>query len=94
MTDTTYNPGATKSASYTGTAGAAEAVSKKTTKIRIYATTDCFIKITTAGTSATTSDMPLTGKIAEYFDCDPSSIVSFIQQSAGGTGYVTEMSKE
>ena len=91
--ETTYKPGQPRSVSYTGTAGEAEAVSAKTTKIRVYATTNCFIKISTAGTSATSSDMPLTAELAEYFDCEPDSIVSFIRQSSDGTGYVTDMSK-
>ena len=90
--DTTFKQGATKSVAYTGTAGTTAAVGSKTTKARIWATTDCFVRIGDSLT-ATTSDMPVAAGIPEYFDINPGQTVSFIQSQTGGSGYVTEMSK-
>lgn len=90
--DTTFKQGVTKSVAYTGTAGTIAAVGAKTTKVRVWCSTDAFVKIGDAPT-ATTSDMPMAAGIPEYFDITPGQKVSYIQSATGGTGYATEMSK-
>lgn len=90
--DTTFKPGRTINVAYTETAAATGAVSKTTTKIMIWCSTDAFIKVGSNPT-ATTSDMPITGKVPMFFDCTPEDKVSAIQQGSNGTVYVTEMSK-
>ena len=89
-------PAATISVAYTGTAGTTAAVGGASTTdsnvVRVIATTDCFITITTVGTAAVaTSGMYLPALTPEYFSCPPSAKVSAIQVSAGGTIYVTPM---
>ena len=75
---------------YTGTAGVTAAVNKDATCIRIVSTTDCFIEITVAGTSAVANTgMYLPAFVPEYFDCPPKAKVSAIQVSAAGSIYVT-----
>lgn len=90
-TETTYKQGRTISTAYTGTKGDI-IVPAGVSKIRVLASTDAFVAIG-AGAVATTASMPVTGKVYEYFDCSPGDIVSFIQSSSNGTGYVTLMSK-
>jgi hypothetical protein len=81
-----------QSVAYTGTAGTiANAVGSQTYKVRVVATTDCYIKIDN-GPTATTSDTLLPGLSAEYFTITPGQKVSAIQVSAGGTLNVTEIS--
>jgi hypothetical protein len=83
---------ASLTASYTGTAGTTVAVDKDATCIRVIATTDCFIEITTAGTAAVANTgMYLPALVPEYFDCPAEARVSAIQVSAGGSIYVTPM---
>lgn len=76
---------------YTGTAGTiANAAASGTTKVRVCATTDCWIKIDNSPT-ATTSDTLLPGLSAEYFLITPGQKVSAIQVASGGTLSVTEI---
>lgn len=83
--------GTVQSVAYTGTAGTiANAITGGIQKVRLYATTDCFVKISSAGTAATTSDTPLPGLTVEYVTVAAGEKVSAIQSSAGGTIYVTE----
>lgn len=91
--ETTFKQGITQTVSYTGTAGTISAVSGTTTKVRIYSTTDSFVKIGDNPT-ADTSDMPVSAGIPEYFDIEPGQKVSFVRSSIDGDGYVTEMSKK
>lgn len=90
--DTTFIMGKTNTVVYTGTAGTTIASSKTTTKMRLYTTTNAFFKVG-ANPTATTSDVPITAGIPEYVDCSAEDKVSFIQSSANGTGYMTEVSK-
>lgn len=59
--------------------------------IRVILTTAGYIKISAAGTAATTNDVYMPAGIPEYFACTANSFVSAIQDSAGGTLHVTEM---
>ena len=80
-----------QSVAYTGTAGTiASGISPSVNKIRVVATTDCYIKIDN-GPTATTSDTLLPGLAAEYFTVTPGQKVSAVQVSAGGTLNVTEI---
>lgn len=82
--------GASVKVAYTGTAGTTAALSPDTKVIRVMATTDCFIRISPAGTAAVADvDMYLPAYVAEYFEGQPSVKVSAIQVSTGGTIYVT-----
>lgn len=91
MGETSYLPGITQSKAYTGTAAAID-TKLTTTKVRIWASTDCFVAFG-ASPTATSSDMPITALQPEYFDITPGHKISAIRQSASGTLYVTEMSK-
>jgi hypothetical protein len=83
-------PAASVKVAYTGTAGTTSAVSANAVAVRIVATTDCFIEISTAGTAAVAdTGLYLPALVPEYFSCPPSAKVSAIQVSSGGTVYVT-----
>ena len=83
-------PAASLTVAYTGTAGTTAAVSANASVVRVIATTDCFIEITTAGTAAVANTgLYLPALTPEYFFCPPSAKVSAIQVSSGGTLYVT-----
>jgi len=68
------------SASGTTTAGFNTGVRKA----RVVVTADSYIKISSAGTAATTADAYLPGLAAEYFTVSPGEKVSAIQVSSGG----------
>src|SRR5690242_2397770 len=91
--ETTFKPGATQSVGFTGTAGTiTNPVAQGTRVVRVYTTSDAFIRISADGSAATTSDMPLPGGTAEYFQITGNiGKVSAVQISASGTLYVTEM---
>ena len=83
--------GTVQSVAYTGTAGTiATGISTGTSKVRVVATTDCYIKIDNSPT-ATTSDTLLPGLSAEYFTITPGQKVSAVQVTTGGTINVTEI---
>jgi hypothetical protein len=82
-----------QSVAYTGTAGTiANAVGSYTKAVRVYCTTDAFVKISQSPT-ATSADVPISAGIPEYFAIHPGEKVSAIQQSAGGTLHVTELTQ-
>lgn len=89
MTFGTPMPAASKTVSYTGTAGTTAAVSANATVVRVIATTDCFIEIGENPTAVANSGMYLPALTPEYFSCPPSAKVSAIQVSSGGSIYVT-----
>ena len=60
--------------------------------VRLYSSTDCFIKFGDKGTLvATTSDMPLKATTPEYFNMRGNSFISAVRSTASGNLYVTEM---
>ncbi|MBI1275376.1 hypothetical protein GC177_05325 [bacterium] len=63
--------------------------------VRIISTTDCFVKIGNSGDSpsATVNDMFVKAGVPEVFTIAPGAKVAFIQSSAGGAGYVTELTQ-
>lgn len=84
--------GTHQSASYTGTAGTiTNVVGTQTYKVRVFVTTDAYIKIDNAPT-ATTGDVYLTGLSPEYFTITPGQKVSAIQVASAGSLHVTEIS--
>lgn len=89
---TSYKPGTTQNVAYTGTHGVITNPVGRT-QIRVYCTTDAFIVIGAAPVATAAAGMPVTGKIPEVYDCEQGDKVSAIQQSAGGTLYVTALAK-
>jgi hypothetical protein len=81
-------PGASQVVAYTGTAANSTAMAASI--VRLYATTDCFVKISQAGTAATASDMILPATSVEYFVCHGGDIISVIQSSGAGSLYITQ----
>lgn len=89
-----FKPGTTQTVAYTTSAGTiTNPISDGVQVIRVWLTTAGFIKISTAGTSATTSDIPMPATTPEYFIVPPGSKVSGIRSASDGTLYVTEMSR-
>jgi len=80
-----FKPGTTQNVGYTGTAGTiSNAVG--TSLARVYCTTDAFVAV---GETATSASMPVAAGVPEYVACDPNDTISAIQQTGGGTLYVT-----
>lgn len=89
---TSYRFGTVHTVAYTGTHGVISGViSNGVYQARIYCTTDAHVLVGTAPT-ATTSSTPVTGGVPEYINVNPGEKVSAVQQSAGGTLFVTELS--
>lgn len=90
---TTFRPGTTQTVTISGTSAAvSNAFGSSTHTIRIVSTTNCHY--TLAGTpTATTSHPYLPAGAIEYIDVSPGEKIAFIQNAAGGTAYVTEVSK-
>jgi hypothetical protein len=82
-----FPPGPTQTVNYTGTA-AATANPVGSTFVRIVCTTAAFVSFGTTPV-ATTADLYLPANLPEWFPIDPAYKVSIIQQSAGGSAYVT-----
>jgi hypothetical protein len=83
-------PVVTQTVAYTGTAAASSAFSTTTAMVRLRATTDCFIRFSTAGTAAAATDAFLPASETQDFAVRPSDRVSAIQSAANGTLYVSE----
>jgi hypothetical protein len=83
--------GTHQSVAYTGTAGTvANTVTAGVYKVRVCATSACYIVIGVSPT-ATTAGVYVPADTVEYFTCMPGEKVSAIQLSAGGTLHVTEI---
>lgn len=86
-------PGATAKVSYTASsARTSAAVSTRNgpVLVRLWATTDCFVKVGGSTVTAQAGDMPVTAKVAQEIVMPADGYVAAIQQSAGGDLYVTE----
>jgi|SRR6188768_1795773 len=88
-----YRLGAHQKVAFTGTAGTTTAIASGVNVIRVCATSAGYIKLSTAGTAATVSDIFMPAGIVEYFIVDPGTRVSAIQDTAGGNIHVTELSR-
>jgi len=83
-------PASSVTVSYTGTAGTTTAMPANANVVRVVATTDCFIEITSAGTAAVAdTGMFLPANSPEYFACPPLAKVSAIQYITAGSIKVT-----
>lgn len=86
-----FKLGTTQKVAYTGTAGTiASGVGATTELVRVWCSSDAHVAVG-ANPTATTSDMPVTGGLGEIFALAPGDKISAIQQSEGGTLYVTEL---
>jgi len=84
--------GTHQNVAYTGTAGTvANVCTAGVQKVRVVATTACYITIGVSPT-ATTAGIYLPADTPEYFTISAGEKVSAIQLSAGGTLHVTEVS--
>jgi hypothetical protein len=59
--------------------------------VRLIATSDCHVKFSPTGGSATTSDMFLKAGVAEYFSMKGDQYIAVIQATAGGNLFITNM---
>jgi hypothetical protein len=83
--------GTVQNVSYTGTAGTTtNGATNGIQKVRLLATTDCYVKVSAAGTAATSSDTYLPALSAEYLTITSGEKVSAIQVASAGTLNVTE----
>ena len=73
-------------------AATTNAVSANTHHVRIVSTTACHY-VTGKTPTATTSLSYLPADVVEYVDITPGEKVAFIQNAAGGTAFVTEVTK-
>lgn len=90
---TVMRPGITQSKAYTGTAGTIDnAITNGIRVVRVLCTTDAHIAVGKTPT-ATTSHMPVVANTYVDITVHPGEKVSAIQQSSGGTLYVTEMTQ-
>jgi hypothetical protein len=81
-------PAKSVTVAYTGTAGTVAL--GDAAFVRLVATTDCFIELTTAATAAVANTgMYLPARSPEYFKVAPGTSVSAIQVSSGGSIYAT-----
>lgn len=82
--------GTVQNVTYTGTAAAtASSVSSGVLRVRLLATTDCYVQIGKSPT-ATTSDVYLPSLSAEYIIVNPGEKISAVQVASGGVLNVTE----
>lgn len=75
-----------------GSSAASPAFTNQTTIVRVVSTTDCHIRFD-ANPTATTTQMYLPANVVEYFRVNPGHKIAGIQRAAGGSLYVTEMTK-
>ena len=88
-----YRIGATQKVAFTGTAGTSTAIASGTNIVRVCCSSAGYIKLSTAGTAATATDMFMPAGVVEYFIVDPGTRISAIQDTAGGNINLTEMSR-
>lgn len=89
---TTARPGATQTVTTSGTSAASSnGFGSSTFFVRVVCTEDCHI-VFGASPTATTSDLFLPANTVEYFTVTSGQKIAAIQNSAGGSLYVTEMS--
>jgi hypothetical protein len=67
---------------------AAAALAANITCVRVCADTNCHIRITQAGTAATTNDTYLPKDRAEYFNVTPGDIITVIRDTADGNLFI------
>lgn len=86
-----FKMGTVQSVAYTGTAGTiTNGVGEKTRLAVVHCTSDAHIAVGVNPT-ATTDDRPITAQVDVLVALEPGERVSAVQQTAGGTLYVTEL---
>jgi hypothetical protein len=86
-----FFPTTTQNKAYTvASAAIANAVGGEIRLVRVWCTTDCHIKVGITPT-ATTADIPITAKVAEYIPVNGGDKLAAIRISADGVMYVTEL---
>jgi hypothetical protein len=88
-----YRLGVTQKVAFTGTAGTSAAISSGVNVVRVALSSAGYIKLSSAGTAATISDVYMPAGLVEYIIVDPGTRISAIQASAGGDLSVTELSR-
>jgi hypothetical protein len=84
--------GATQVVAFTGTAAAtANGVSTGVNTVRLFSTTLCHIRVGAAPTAVAT-DIPIPALVEVFMAVTPGQKISAIQDAAGGSLYVTEVS--
>ena len=90
---TTFKPGATQTVAVGASSAASNAINAQTTEIRVIATVDAFVEISSAPT-ASSSSFILPAFTVEYFRVSGSSKVAVLRVgSVTGTARVTELSQ-
>jgi hypothetical protein len=85
--------GSVQNAAYTASSAViTNPVGSQTYKVRLVATTDCYVKIGDGSPTATMSDTYLPALSAEYFTITPGQKVAAVRVVADGTLNVTEVS--
>jgi hypothetical protein len=85
--------GTVQNAAYAASSAAiTNPVSSQTYKVRLVATTDCYVKIGDGTPTATTSDAYLPALSVEYFTITPGQKVAAVRVMVDGTLNVTEVS--
>ena len=88
---TYFRPHTVQKVAYTGTAGTiTNPVGAGVSAVRLVVSSNAFVAFGTSPT-ATTSHMYMSAGVPEYFAIQPGEKVSAIQDAAGGTLYVTEL---
>lgn len=90
---TTYRPDTVQTVTVGATSAATtNAFGESTHQIRVVSTTACHYVL--GGTpTATTSHTYIPADVVEYIDVHGGEKIAFIQHAAGGTAYVTEVTK-
>jgi len=90
---TTFKPGATQTVAVGASSAVSNAVNAQTTEVRVIATVDAFVEISSAPT-ASSSSFILPAFTVEYFRVSGSSKVAVLRVgSVTGTARVTELSQ-
>lgn len=89
-----FFPATVQTVAYTGTAAASAAVGAQITVVRLVATTACFVFLSDAGTAATAANgVYLPAATELWLRVNTSTKLSAIQSAAGGSLYITEMTR-
>ena len=90
---TTFKPGATQTVAVGASSAASNAINAQTTEVRVIATVDAFVEISSAPT-ASSSSFILPAFTVEYFRVAGSDKVAVLRVgSVTGTARVTELSQ-
>lgn len=84
-------PGVSQALAFTGTSAQSTALGTSTTLVKIFATTDCFIKVATDPTAvADGTCMFVPAGIIDFIGVGPGQKIAAIRNASSGTLYITE----